>query len=102
MSPSRDRGRLAAVAVRFGSLHGAPLFPMPACGSFAADVDDVAVVQQPVDACGGHHLVAEHRARMVPRSRPPELRRVDPAALCDIWREWPGMAETVAAARRAA
>lgn len=41
-------------------------------------------------------------ARMTPLARPSELRRVDPAALCDIWREWPGMAETVAAERRKA
>ena len=38
-------------------------------------------------------------ARITPLARPSTLRRVNPAALCDIWQEWPGMAATVAAER---
>ena len=38
-------------------------------------------------------------ARITALSRPSTLRRVNPAALCDIWQEWPGMTATVAAER---
>lgn len=38
--------------------------------------------------------------RITPKSRPEANRAVHPDALCDIWREWPGMAEVVAEARR--
>ena len=36
----------------------------------AADVDDVAVVQQPIDQRRGHHLVAEHLPPLTWRPRP--------------------------------
>lgn len=38
--------------------------------------------------------------RITPQTRPQGSRAVCPDALCDIWGEWPGMAEVVAAARR--
>lgn len=38
--------------------------------------------------------------RVTPQLRPAANRRVHPKALCDIWHEWPGMAATVAEARR--
>ena len=38
--------------------------------------------------------------RVTPLARPARNRRVYPEALCDIWREWPGMASVVAAERR--
>lgn len=38
--------------------------------------------------------------RVTPKARPERNRRVYPDALCDIWREWPGMAATVAEERR--
>ena len=37
--------------------------------------------------------------RIVPASRPDGTRKVYPDALCDIWREWPGMAAVVAEER---
>ena len=37
--------------------------------------------------------------RVTPEARPAANRAVYPAALCDIWHEWPGMADTVAALR---
>lgn len=40
--------------------------------------------------------------RITPQSRPEDKRRVYPDALCDIWREWPGMAEIVAEHRATA
>ena len=38
--------------------------------------------------------------RVTPRARPERNRVVYPEALCDIWREWPGMADVVAAERQ--
>ena len=40
--------------------------------------------------------------RMSPLARPEANRHVFPQALCDIWSEWPGMAEVVAAERAGA
>ena len=37
--------------------------------------------------------------RLTPRARPEANRMVYPEALCDIWSEWPGMADVVAAER---
>ena len=46
--------------------HGAPeLLVLAHSVAVAADVDDVAVVQQPVDERGGHDFVAEHGARLL-------------------------------------
>ena len=37
--------------------------------------------------------------RVTPQARPEANRTCYPDALCDIWREWPGMADVVAEER---
>ena len=67
---------------------------------------DAAMVLHAVPHCATRVNRSEPRLmvyfRVTPTARPESNRAIDPDALCDIWREWPGMADVVAAERRGA